>query len=131
MIAIKLKKSIRSIFIGLTVMTAFPVMAASDNSTPGNGDAILTTEVEDPFRKRMPSKMCLYLTYTYGRISITSDFYDGEFALSLEKYETGVTYEISSIHVGESVTFDLEYGEYQVTAVAHDGIVLAGFMQVY
>ncbi|MDE7346350.1 MAG: hypothetical protein K2N48_06385 [Muribaculaceae bacterium] len=49
MTATTLKKMIRPIFIGLIVMTAFPAMASSEPSTPGNGDAVLTTDEEDPY----------------------------------------------------------------------------------
>ena len=131
MTVIKLKKSIQSIFIGLIVMTAFPIMASSEPSDPGNGGAILTTEEEDPFIKRMPSRKLLYLSYTDGSVSISSNFYEGVFSLSFENYESGETYEVPSIQVGQSVPLNLNYGEYQVKAIGEDGSHLSGFMQVY
>lgn len=72
----KLKKSIKTIPIGLTALTALPVMAAQDTPTPGNGDAILTKQEEDSFRKRMPSKMNLHLVYENERVSIFSTYYE-------------------------------------------------------
>lgn len=131
MTTIRLKKSIQSIFIGLMIMTAFPVLASSDNSASGNGDAVLTKEEEDTFRKRTPSRQILQLIYEDGRIYLTSDFFYGGFTLSFKKNNEGATFEIPYIQVEESVPFELEYGEYQVTAVAEDGTVLVGYMQVY
>lgn len=131
MTAIKLKKSIQSIFIGLIVMTAFPIMASSEPSEPGNGGAILTTEEEDPVLKRTSSRMNLQLIYEDGRVSVFSDFYIGVFSLSFENYESGETYEIPSIQVGQSVPLNLNYGEYEVKAIGEDGSHLSGFMQVY
>ena len=127
----KLKKSINTIFIGLIALTALPVMATQDTPTPGNGDAILTKQEEDPFRKRMPSKMNLHLVYENERVSIFSTYYENEFSLRFENYETGATYEIPSIQIGESAPLALEIGEYQLTAVAEDGTELIGFMQIY
>lgn len=44
---IRLKKSIRSIFIGLIIMTALPVMAVSDNSTTGKGQLSIRCDKQD------------------------------------------------------------------------------------
>lgn len=128
---IRLKKSIRSILIGLIIMTALPVMADTDTSSPATGDAVLTIEEEDTFRKRMPSRMILQLVYEDGRVSIFSDFFVGKFSLYFESLESGENYYLHSVNVGESVPIQLEYGEYDLTAVSENGTVLSGFLQIY
>ncbi|MDE5997841.1 MAG: hypothetical protein K2G77_06495 [Muribaculaceae bacterium] len=131
MVTIKLKKSIQSIFIGMIAMTSFPLMASSDISARGNGDAILTTKEEDPLRKRMPSRNIMQLIYFDGMLTLTSDYFEGVFSLSFVNYETDDTYEVPSIQVGQSAPLELEYGEYQVNAIGEDGSHLSGFMEVY
>ncbi|MDE5871536.1 MAG: hypothetical protein K2H22_06325 [Muribaculaceae bacterium] len=69
--------------------------------------------------------------YSDGVLSLLSDYYDGEFSLCFENCESGESHEVSSILVGESVAVELNYGEYVVTAINGDGIMLSGFMQVY
>ncbi|MDE6741845.1 MAG: hypothetical protein K2J58_05895 [Muribaculaceae bacterium] len=126
-----LKRSIRSMLFGLLAVTAFPVMADTDTSSPATGDAVLTVKNEDTLRKRMPSRMILQLVYEDGRVSIYSDFFVGEFSLRFESQECGDNYYLPSIHVGESAPIQLEYGEYYLTAVAEDGTVLSGCLQIY
>ena len=116
---------------GLLAMTAFPVMADTDISSPATGDAVLTEEEEDTFRKRMPSRMILQLVYEDGRVSIFSDYFVGEFSLCFESLESGESFYLPSIHVGESLPMQLECGEYDLTAVSEDGTLLYGFLQIY
>ena len=79
----------------------------------------------------MPSRNVLEVVYADGILTLTSNYYEGGFFLSLENYESGEIHEIPSIQVGQSAPLELNYGEYQVNAVSEDGTALSGFMQVY
>ena len=120
---------------GLAVLLAvtFPVWAEpSKNSTPSpNGSAVLLLQSKHTNTKRVPSNVSLEIIYSEGILTLSSDYYVGEFSLSFENYETGATYEIPSIQIGGSAPLALEIGEYQLTAVGEDGTVLMGYMQVY
>lgn len=107
--------------------------SSGSSNPPANGSAVLRLQNRDPFTKRTPSRLSLEVIYEDGIVSITSDYYyyEGEFAISFENDETGATYEIPSIQIGESAQLTLEIGEYQLTAVAEDGTELIGFMQIY
>ena len=116
-------------------MASFPLYAESGSSQnsnpPANGSAVLRLQSKYKDIKRMPSANCMEIFYSDGVLSLLSDYYDGEFSLCFENCESGESHEVSSILVGESVAVELNYGEYVVTAINGDGIMLSGFMQVY
>ncbi len=129
-------KTLNKLVLAVAIIAmALPVFAESESSKnsnpPANGSAVLLLQSKHTNIMRMPSRNFIEVVYSDAILTLTSNYYEGEFSLSFEKYDTGVICEVPSIHVGESVPFELEYGEYQLTAVAEDGTVLTGYMQVY
>ena len=102
----------------------------SHGSSSSAGSVRLTCLGKGSIKKRMPSRTNIDVVYQDGVLTISSDFYEGEFSLSFENCESGESYEIPSIYVGESVPFELNVGEYQVDAIGVDGTVLSGVMDV-
>lgn len=91
---------------------------------------MLDLQYKSPKTKRAPSRNFLEIVCSDGTVTLLSETYNGEFSLSFENCESGESYEIPSIYVGESVSFELNVGEYQVDAVSEDGTVLSGVMDV-
>lgn len=127
----KLIKLILSVFIGILVLSLFPIESRADNGSSSGGDALLTQQVTNPLRKRMPSRNYLEVTYENGVLSLSSESYEGDFSLTFINIEAGESYEVSSIFVGEAISVDLLCGEYEVLAIGPDGLVFSGFMQVF
>ncbi|MDE7097483.1 MAG: hypothetical protein K2O47_08330, partial [Muribaculaceae bacterium] len=94
------------------------------------GSAILDLQSRCPRTKRMPSKNHLELIYSDGVLTLLSNYYEGVFSLSFENNESGEYYEIPSIFVGESISFELTSGVYQVDAISTDGTILSGIMEI-
>lgn len=119
----------------LVMCSAMTVYAAPDTTQkseiPANGEAVLDLDAPHPRTKRIPSRNVLEVVYADGIITLESEYYGGAFSLSFANCETGDTYEVPSIQVGQSAPLELEYGEYQVNAIGEDGSHLSGFMEVY
>lgn len=126
----KLKTPIFAVILGICVSSLIPVLAGADNSHSSTGDAILTQQEGRPTRKRMPSRNHLDVVYENGILSLLSESYEGEFSLRFESCFSGESYEIPSISVGESVMFELGFGEYEIIAEGEDGLILSGFMEI-
>ncbi|MDE6549641.1 MAG: hypothetical protein K2L22_11655 [Muribaculaceae bacterium] len=127
----KLIKSVLSIFFGTLVLSLFSVDSRADNGSSSGGDALLTQQVTNPLRKRMPSRDYLEVMYENGVLSLSSNSYEGNFSLSFINIESGESHEVPSIFVGETISIFLPCGEYEVSAMGSDGLVLHGFMQVF
>ncbi len=112
-------------------MSVIPVESYADNSSSPGGDAFLTQQEISPRKKRIPSRNYLEVRYENQSLSFLSESYEGEFSLSFTNIETGESYEVPSISVGDSVSFIIPCGEYEVYAIGPDGLILGGFMQVY
>ncbi len=119
----------------LTVILTTPLSLLADSGssqTPSdNGSAVLDLIKKDPDIKRMPSRNHLTVVYENGIITLSSEYYEGEFLLRFVSWYSGDCFEVYNISVGESVMFKLEYGEYEVYAFGEDGLVLAGIMEVF
>lgn len=118
----------------LALMLTSISAVADSGSKPNpstNGDAVLDLLKEYPDIKRMPSRNHLEVSYANGIVSLTSDFYEGEFSMTFENLESGAIVEVPSISVGEVAPLELTIGEYAVTAIAVDGTTLVGYMEVY
>lgn len=127
---IKLSNTVLSILIVLMALL-IPVLTYADNGSSSGGGAILTQQEENPLRKRMPSRNHLEVMYENEVLTISSESYEGDFSLSFINIESGESHEVSSIFVGETISIFLPCGEYEVSAMGSDGLVLYGFMQVY
>ena len=79
----------------------------------------------------MPSRTFLEVVYTDGLLTLSSDFYEGEFSLHFEDTETGESHVVSSIYVNEIMPLLLNNGRYDVTATNIDGITLIGSLEIY
>ena len=124
-----LKVLLTLIVVGLT---SSPLLEAADNSGGNVPNELVILRPRIPVgRPNAPSPLSLECWYNDGILTLDSNYYVGEFSLCFENYETGATYEIPSIQIGESAPLALEIGEYQLTAVAEDGTELIGFMQIY
>lgn len=116
----------------LTSISAVAESGSSQKPKPSsNGSAVLNLQKKDPDIKRMPSRNCLEVVYAEGIVSLSSDFYEGEFSMTFENLESGAVAEVPSISVGESAPLELTIGEYAITAIAVDGTTLVGYMEVY
>lgn len=129
-------KTLNKLVLAMAIIAmALPVFAESESSKnsnpPANGSAVLLLQSKHTNIMRMPSSNSIEVVYSNGILTFTSKYYEGEFSLIFENYETGITYEIPSIMIGESAPIDLEIGEYQLIAVGKDETTLIGFMQVY
>lgn len=125
----KLKVLLTLIVMGLASPTLLE--AAENSGVKVPNDIIILRPRKPVGRPNAPSLISIECRCHDGILTLTSNCYEGEFSLSFENYETGATYEIPSIQIGESVPLSLEIGEYQLTAVGEDGTELIGFMQVY
>lgn len=124
---IKIKKAVVSaVAILMMAITAFPVYVKADNSSSSNGKAVLVTKSSNPLKKRMPSRTVLVVQYSDGLLSLSSDYCEGEFAITFDSCETSESYEIPTMTVGESTIFYLPNGEYNVTAVDSEGRTFSG-----
>lgn len=126
----KLKTPIFAVILGICVSSLIPVLSRADNHSSAGGDAILTQQEGRPTRKRMPSRNHLDVVYENGILTLLSESYEGEFSLCFENCTSGENYEIPFISVGESVMFELSFGEYEVCAKGEDGLILSGFMEI-
>lgn len=129
-------RTLKKIFVTVVLMTmSLPALAdgqSSGNSNPpANGSAVLKQQSRDPLTKRIPSGLSMEVIYENGILTLTSNHYTGAFSLSFENYETGETYAVPSIQIGESTPLILEIGEYELTVTGEDGTELIGFMQIY
>ena len=116
----------------LMSLSTFADSGSSQKSNPpANGKAVLSLHKKDPDIKRMPSRNHLDVVYENGMITLLSESYEGDFSLSFINVESGESYEVSSIFVGETISIFLPCGEYEVSAMGPDGLVLSGFMQVF
>lgn len=126
------KRIVLMMSIMLISLSAFADSESSQKSNPpANGSAVLLLVRKDPDIKRMPSNNHLDVVYENGILSLLSESYEGDFSLSFINIESGESYEVSSIFVGETISVDLPCGEYEVSAMRSDGLILAGFMQVF
>ena len=118
----------------IVMMTSFLVMADSapsqSQSSKTTGSTILYLKTKAPKTKRAPSRNFLEVKCFDGTVTLLSETYNGEFSLSFENCESGECYVIPSICVGESVSFELMVGGYQVDAIGVDATVLTGVMDV-
>jgi len=95
------------------------------------GDGILLLVYKSSNRKRMPSRNFLEIYYENGMLTLESETADGSFSLEIAGDENSVYEVIPSIETGESVSIDLELGQYSVTATDINGMQFAGEMCVY
>lgn len=126
-------KNLKSIFIMMTVLLSSVCAIAADSkseSSYNTGSARLTYVGKGSVKKRMPSKYVMEAIYSDGMLTLLSETYEGEFSLSFENCESGESYEVLSIVVGESVLLDLDCGEYEVNAWSEDGTMLSGILEV-
>lgn len=126
-------KNLKSIFIMMTVLLSSVCAIAADSkseSSYSTGSARLTYVGKGSVKKRMPSKYVMEAIYSDGMLTLLSETYEGEFSLSFENCESGESYEVLSIVVGESVLLDLDCGEYEVNAWSEDGTMLSGILEV-
>lgn len=125
-----IRKTFVNIAIGLLFLSSVPyVMASSDNTSP-SGDAIIRERQDDPFRKRMPSRNFLEISYSDGILHLDSKIYDGEYAIKFDNAETGESIAIPSIFVGDYVYVGLDCGIYNVCAVNSDGRSFLGTLEI-
>lgn len=127
----KLIKSILSIVFGISLLSVFPVESYADNGSQSGGDALLTQQEISPDKKRMPSRNYLEVVYENGSLSLFSGCYEGSFSLSFVNLDSGEGYEVPAVSVGGSISIELPCGEYEVSAIGSDGLILVGFMQVF
>ena len=115
-------------------MAAIPIFADSDSSqdssTSKSGDAVLQKEAQNPKGKRIPSRNVLELIYSDNILSLTSNYYEGEFTIRFESSETGEIVTLPSIYVGDVCIIDLDCGEYTVSAERSDGLSLSGYLEI-
>ena len=125
------KRIVLMLTIMLTSLSAFADSGTSQKSNPpASGRAVLDLVRKDPDIKRMPSRNHLDVVYENGILTLLSESYEGEFSLCFENCTSGENYEIPSISVGESVMFELGFGEYEIIAEGEDGLILSGFMEI-
>jgi len=79
----------------------------------------------------MPSRNFLEIYYENGMLTLDSETMDGSFSLEIAGDENSVYEVIPSMEIGESVSIDLELGQYNVTATDVNGMQFAGDMIVY
>lgn len=128
---IKQRKFLIALAMSLQCLLATPIVrASSDEPTPSTGDAILLELYEDSFRKRMPSRNFLQLSYSDGLLSLASYTYEGEFTIQLDNVETGETVVIPSIFVGESINIELPCGIYNVSLTGSDSLSFYGYLEI-
>lgn len=129
----KFSNKLALVFIAfVTAISVWADSGSSQSSEPkAQGNGVLNLQVHHPKGKRMPSINVMEVEYYDGVITLSSNYCEGEFSLSFTNTDSGESNMLPSIQVGQSVALELEYGEYEVTAVGCDGTMLAGFMQVY
>ena len=130
----KSKLLFKSLLMLLLIMISLSARS-DDNSNQStnkhsNGTAILNIQVDEQRIKRMPCKYVLEIQYSDGVLSLFSNYYEGEFSLTLNNIETGESYEIPLLAVGESICIDLEVGEYHVSAVNSMSLLFEGIMEL-
>lgn len=123
------------VLLSVFIMTALPIFADSDssqNTSPSSksGDAVLQIKSDKPIIKRSPSKNVLEIIYSDNMLSLTSNYYEGEFTIRFESYETGETVTVPSIFVGDICDIDLDCGEYTVSAERSDGLSFSGYLEI-
>jgi len=130
------KKSLRLLMLLVVCLTS----AATGHSEPNTvttqsstkkGDGILDSIRKIPQRKRMPSRNFLEIHYENGMLTLESETMDGCFSLEIAGEENSVYEVIPSMEIGESVSIDLELGQYSITATDVNGMQFAGEMCVY
>lgn len=131
MLTIKQRKFFIVLAMSLLCLSAPPIINAATEDTPSStGDAILTEQSGDPFRKRMPSRNFLRLSYSDGLLSLASYIYEGEFIIQLDNVETGESVTIPSIYVGGSVNIEVPSGVYDVSAIGSDSRSFFGCLEI-
>lgn len=111
----------------ISSLSSFADSGSSQNSnSQAEGTVILKLKSKDPTIKRAPSRNCLELQYSDGLLSLYSECYEGEFAITFESCEASESYEIPTMAVGESAILYLPSGEYNVTAVDLEGRTFSG-----
>lgn len=85
------------------------------------GDGRLEKVHESPYRKRMPCRDFMEIKYTDEMISLQSEAAEGCFSLQLTDIASSQCHYITSLFVGESVSIDLDCGEYEVSATDSNG----------
>jgi len=96
-----------------------------------NGEGILLLVYKSSNKKRMPSRNFLEIRYDDGLLTLESETMDGSFSLEIAGDENSVYEVIPSMEIGESVSIDLELGQYSVTATDINGMQFASDMIVY
>lgn len=132
----KHKINFRLVLLSVFIMAAIPIFADSDssqNTSPSSksGDAVLQIKSDKPIIKRSPSKNVLEIIYSDNMLSLTSNYYEGEFTIRFESYETGETVTVPSIFVGDICDIDLDCGEYTVSAERSDGLSFTGYLEIF
>lgn len=122
-------KILLMLFVAVASTSAF-ADSNQNSSSAGNGTTILKQKYKDPDIKRMPSKYYLELVYLDGMLSLESNYYEGEFDILLYNVDTGNSFAISSIFVGNPIFMDLEFGNYLVSAKNIDGLNFSGYLEI-
>ncbi len=119
------------ILFGVLLMSLTGLAEPSSSDPSGNGDAVLVIVETNPIKKRIPSRNFLEVTYSEGSLTLSSNFYEGEYSIQFVNIASGESLLIPSISVGETVTFDLIMGEYEIRAENSEGQIFNGFMEVF
>ncbi len=72
----------------------------------------------------------LELEYSNGTLFLLSNYYEGEFSITLDNDVTSKSYIFPSMSVGESVCIVLNLGEYNVRAISEDGVEFSGILEI-
>lgn len=119
----------------LVILLMIPLVVSADsnssqNPSQGNGSAVLNTYDKSTRGLRIPARYYLELHYSNGMMSLESNYYEGEFDILLYNVDTGNSFAISSIFVGNPICMDLEFGNYLVTAKNIDGLNFSGYLEI-
>lgn len=97
---------------------------------PKDGEGRLEKIKSGSIRKRIPSREFLEIYYDNGFISIQSETCQGSFSLEMSCDSSMRSYGVPAITIGESLSFEIECGEYEVTAVRSDGTTFKGLLLI-
>lgn len=94
------------------------------------GDGSLERIHEGSIRKRMPCHDLMEIHYVNEMISLQSETAEGCFSLQLTDIDSSQCYDITSLVIGESVSIDLDCGEYEVKAIDSNGRIYIGLLTI-